>query len=324
MRSRDLGATRLNVTRLGLGLAALGRPAYINIGRRTDLGSDRSVDAMERRCHAVLDAAWAAGVRYVDAARSYGLAESFLASWLRTRRVPPGAATIGSKWGYRYTANWKPDAAVHEVKDLTAGALERQVAESRHILAPHLQLYQIHSATLESGVLDDRAVLERLASLKSEGLAIGLTVTGPGQAETIRRAIDVRVDGARVFESVQATWNLLERSAAPALREAHDAGLGVIVKESLANGRLAGRHAGAEAATARAAAAARGLDVAVFAVAAALAQPWADVVLTGAAAADQIASNVSALDHVDRLGEIEDTAMDPRAYWSSRSSMAWH
>ena len=323
MHARDLGATRLNVTRLGLGLAALGRPGYINLGRRADLGDDRSVAAMERRCHAMLDEAWAADIRYFDAARSYGLAETFLASWLRMRRVAPGAATIGSKWGYRYTGNWKPDAAVHEVKDLTAGALERQVAESRDILGPHLQLYQIHSATLESGVLDDRAVLERLISLKSGGLAIGLTVTGPGQADTIRRAIDVRVDGVRVFESVQATWNLLERSAAPALGEAHDAGLGVIVKESLANGRLAGRYAGAEAAAARAAADARGLDVEVFAVAAALAQPWADVVLTGAATGDQISANIAALDHADRLGEIEDAAMDPRAYWSSRSSMAW-
>jgi aryl-alcohol dehydrogenase-like predicted oxidoreductase len=323
MQARHLGASRLNVTRLGLGLAALGRPAYINLGRRADLGDDRSVAAMERRCHGVLDVAWAAGIRYVDAARSYGRAETFLATWLRKNRVPPGAATIGSKWGYRYTANWNPDAAVHEVKDLTAGALERQVAESRDILGPHLQLYQIHSATLESGVLDDRAVLERLVSLKSEGLAIGLTVTGPGQAETIRRAIGVRVDGMRVFESVQATWNLLERSAAQALGEAHDAGLGVIVKESLANGRLTVSHAGAEAAAARAAATARGLDVALFAVAAALAQPWVDVVLTGAATPDQISANVAALDHADRLGEIEDTAMNSGAYWSSRSSMVW-
>ena len=80
-----LGATGLQVTRIGLGLAALGRPAYINLGRDADLPADRDVDVMERRCHAVLDAAYGAGIRYFDAARSYGLAEAFLGRWLRAR-----------------------------------------------------------------------------------------------------------------------------------------------------------------------------------------------------------------------------------------------
>jgi aryl-alcohol dehydrogenase-like predicted oxidoreductase len=47
---------------------------------------------MKMRAHEVLDAAWAAGVRYFDAARSYGSAEAFLGTWLnrhadRTRRI---------------------------------------------------------------------------------------------------------------------------------------------------------------------------------------------------------------------------------------------
>ncbi|HZE06819.1 MAG TPA: aldo/keto reductase, partial [Solirubrobacteraceae bacterium] len=100
------------------------------------------------------------------------------------------------------------DAPVHEVKDLSVATLLRQEAESRALLGSSLQLYQIHSATIESGVLDDAAVLEELARLRSEGLLIGLTVTGPGQAETIERALDI---GG--FDAVQATWNLLERSA---------------------------------------------------------------------------------------------------------------
>ena len=65
------------MARLGLGLAALGRPAYITLGRQSDLGADRSAADLERRCHAMLDAAYAAGIRYIDAARSYGLAEQY-------------------------------------------------------------------------------------------------------------------------------------------------------------------------------------------------------------------------------------------------------
>jgi aryl-alcohol dehydrogenase-like predicted oxidoreductase len=56
------------VSRLGLGLAALGRLAYNTLGRKRDRGVDRSVANLERRCHEMLDAAYAAGIRYVDAA----------------------------------------------------------------------------------------------------------------------------------------------------------------------------------------------------------------------------------------------------------------
>ena len=165
-----------DVRGIGLGLAALGRPAYINVGR--DLGADRSVEALRARTHAVLDAARAAGVTYFDAARSYGRAEEFLGGWLRERRVAPGELTVGSKWGYRYTADWRMDADEHEVKDLSADHLRSQLAETRAHLGDHLCLYQIHSATIESGVLEDGEVLAELAALRETGVSIGLTVTG--------------------------------------------------------------------------------------------------------------------------------------------------
>src|SRR5690348_1717417 len=106
------------VSRLGLGLAAIGRPAYMTPGRDEDLGSDRSIDSMQRRCLALLDAAYAAGIRYVDTARSYGLAEQFLSAWWTTRGLANGAMVIGSKWGYTYTGAWRVDAELHEVKQL--------------------------------------------------------------------------------------------------------------------------------------------------------------------------------------------------------------
>ena len=92
------------VSRIGLGLAALGRPAYITSGRDEDL-PDRSVAGMRGQTFSMLDAAYAAGVRYVDAARSYGRAEEFLARWLGERGHPD--VIVGSKWGYRYTGDWR-------------------------------------------------------------------------------------------------------------------------------------------------------------------------------------------------------------------------
>ena len=307
MELRPLGSTGLRVTPIGLGLAAVGRPGYITLDREKDLGSDRSVTALERRAHAVLSTAYDAGIRYFDAARSYGFAERFLASWLRERALPPKAVTVGSKWGYTYVGNWQVDARIHEVKDHSLAALRRQIDESRALLGEYLDLYQIHSATLESGVLDDHAVLAELNSLRASGLTIGMSVSGPRQAEVIRRALAVRVDGVNPFQSVQATWNLLEPSAGPALAEAHAAGWGVIIKEALANGRLADRDQEA--------------------IAAALANPWVDVVLSGAVTETQVRSNAGALAvHLspDRLAQLSKLAEPPEQYWKERGQLAWH
>jgi aryl-alcohol dehydrogenase-like predicted oxidoreductase len=321
--SSSLGSTGLTISRIGLGLAALGRPAYINLGREQDFGHDRAVEQLERRCHEVLDAAYASGIRYIDAARSYGRAEAFLASWLQARNVPDASVTVASKWGYLYVGSWRLDAPVHEVKDLSAGTLKRQIVESRELLGPRLRLYQIHSATLESGVLDDTAVLDALGRLRSEGLAIGITVSGPAQADTIRRALDVVVDGVNPFQVVQATWNLLEPSAAPALAAAKASGWGVIVKEALANGRLTDRNDAQQIAPLKRRAEALGTTTDALALAAALAQPWLDVVLSGASTVDQLQSNLAAADLMGRVERPLVASESPMEYWTRRSSLAW-
>jgi aryl-alcohol dehydrogenase-like predicted oxidoreductase len=51
------GDTRLMVSRIGLGMAALGRPGYINLGHAQDLARNYDVQAMEQRAYEVLDAA---------------------------------------------------------------------------------------------------------------------------------------------------------------------------------------------------------------------------------------------------------------------------
>jgi len=314
-----LGNTDLAVSRMGLGLAALGRPGYINLGHASDLHGRTDEESMELGAHSVLDAAYAEGVRYFDAARSYGKAEKFLATWLDNRGMGPSDVIVGSKWGYAYTANWRVDAPVHEVKDLSVASLRRQLVETRDLLGPWLRLYQIHSATLESGVLDNRSVLEELARLRTGGLSIGLTVTGPEQAETIEHALEV---GG--FDSVQATWNLLERSAGSALAAARDAGVGVIVKEPLANGRLTAR--GGVAELDGAARRARCTPDA-FALAAVLAQPWADVVLSGATTVEEFESNVAGLElglDPEILESLDGIVEDPASYWQTRAALPWN
>ncbi|MVO87576.1 aldo/keto reductase [Streptomyces sp. p1417] len=308
---------------LGVGLAAVGRPGYITLGREDDLPPTRSVEALRDRTLELLDAAYALGVRYVDAARSYGRSEEFLADWLRVR-PDVRDVVVGSKWGYTYTADWRTDADAHEVKDHSVAAYDRQRAESAALLGDRLDLYQIHSVTPQSPALTDKELHARLADLADSGVTVGLSVSGPEQAAAIRAALDVTVGGECLFRTVQATYNALETSAGPALAEAHDAGLTVLVKEGMANGRLAGPQA-PEAV--RAAAEATGSAPDAVALALVLRQPWAGVVLSGAATSVQLVSNLHAAavdldeEHTARLAVL---AEEPTAYWATRSALPWH
>lgn len=323
---RSLGRSGPQVTRLGLGLAALGRPSYHNLGHGSDVGEARTVEALKARCHEVLDAAWDQGVRYLDVARSYGLGESFLADWLTARGLTRDDLTVGSKWGYVYTADWRDDATVHEVKDHGLPNLLKQQDESWALLSPWLATYSIHSATLESGVLGDDAVLDALARLRDErGLRLGLTVTGANQADVVRRALTVR--GGAFFDVVQATCNLLEPSVLPALIEAHEAGVGVVVKEALANGRLTPRAPHGPARDLLFAHATQ-LDTSPDALAIAwlLEHDAIDVVLSGAATAEQLSSHVHGaqlrIDDETRAS-LATLATPGDDYWATRRALPW-
>jgi aryl-alcohol dehydrogenase-like predicted oxidoreductase len=164
-------------------------------------------------------------------------------------------------------------------------------------------------------VLEDAELRAGLDELRATGVRIGFSATGARQAATIERALEV---GG--FDAVQATWNLLEPSAGAALERAHDAGLGVIVKEALANGRLTDR--GDEPAVVEAADA---LDTTpdALALAAVLARPWVDVVLSGASTVEQLKSNLQATDVALDDAALGDLAEAPDAYWEARSELAW-
>lgn len=280
---------------------------------------------LRSRAHQLLNAAYDRGVRYIDTARSYSLAEEFLADWLRSR---PDArdVVIGSTWGYASSC-WSTHAEIYEAPDQGTRALDRKLAQTRALLGNRLGLYQIHSASPDSPALTDTALHERLAVLAADGVTIGLSTSGPGQADVIRAALPITVSGRPLFASVQATYNLLEPSAGEALAEAHAAGCTVIVKEALANGVLTDRHAkGFVADTLRVTAWEARFSCDAVALAAVLAQPWADMVLSSAATVEQLTSNLTAADlrfnpgQLHRLAELPEPA---EAYWAHRSQLAW-
>jgi aryl-alcohol dehydrogenase-like predicted oxidoreductase len=190
---------------------------------------------------------------------------------------------------------------------------------------------QAKSATLDSGVLENEAVLAELARLSDAGTVIGLSLSGTDQTETLWRALEIEFEGQLLFGSVQATWNILEQSATAVLTAAHEAGMGVIIKEALANGRLTPRNQSPDfqpqlhALTQLAERHQTTVDA--LALAAVLNQPFVDVVLSGAAQTDHLISNLAALNVAwqpdlaySLLGMQEETAK----YWRIRSHLSWN
>jgi aryl-alcohol dehydrogenase-like predicted oxidoreductase len=98
----------------------------------------------------------------------------------------------------------------------------------------------------------------------------------------------------------------------------------VIVKEALANGRLARRVADPQL---TALADERSVTSDVLALAAVLARPWADIVLSGATTPDQLRSNLTALD-LDYGEELDhrltQLSEEPAEYWSARAALPWN
>ncbi|WP_460217761.1 aldo/keto reductase [Psychroserpens sp. MEBiC05023] len=219
---------------IGLGTAALGRPQYINVRQEQD--KKVSLEVFRAQGFQILEQAYTLGLRYFDTAPGYGLAEQLLLDWLKTKSDP--SIQIATKWGYTYVANFDPNAKIHEVKEHSLNKLNEQWNISKAFM-PHLKVYQIHSATFETGVLKNEAVLNRLAALKNEhDLDIAITTTGANQIEVLKQALDISVNGTQLFDAFQVTYNILDQSLSDLYTELHSQNKRIIIKEALANGRL--------------------------------------------------------------------------------------
>jgi aryl-alcohol dehydrogenase-like predicted oxidoreductase len=203
----------------------------------------------------------------------------------------------------------------------------KQLEETISFLGDYINLYQIHSATFESGVLENQDVHKALHQCKEQrGWSIGLSVSSPKQDDVIRRAMEIEVDGKKLFDSVQCTYNLLEQRPATVLLDAHNAGMDIVIKEGLANGRILQNPVVLEYSKKLS------CHPDQLALAFILAQPFQPRVLSGAVTPSQLESNWEAEKLVETLrndpsllAEIaEKTVMDSERYWSDRCNLAWN
>lgn len=201
--------------------------------------------------------------------------------------------------------------------------------ETNECLGEYLSLYQIHSATFESGVLKNEEVHAALDKCRSErGWTIGLSVSSPQQGDVLSTAMKLTVQGGqrKLFDSVQCTYNLLEQRPGHMLQEAQNAGMDIIIKEGLANGRIL-QHASVLNYSQQ-----LGCTPDQLALACILAQPFEPRVLSGAISPDQLQSNLGASRIAETLRQdptlleeiMKSCVMESEDYWAERTALAWN
>ncbi len=314
--------------KMGLGTAAIGRPLYINI-KNSDATDEFSIDAFRQKGIDLLNNAYNRGVRYFDTAPGYGMAEQLLIDWVTKKQDV--SIEIATKWGYTYVANFDPKATQHEVKEHSIEKLYEQWAQSKMLL-PFLTTYQIHSATFDTGVLENEAVLNRLAELKNEhGLLMGLSTTGANQVEVLKKALDIAVDGEKLFDAFQVTYNILDQSLASVAEEISKQNKRLIIKEALANGRIFPNKKYPHYANAyqQLNQLAEKYSVGIDAIALRFCADSIPVfrVLSGAANESHLADNLKTedfeLEEAD-IAILKQLSVTPEAYWNERKQLGWN
>jgi aryl-alcohol dehydrogenase-like predicted oxidoreductase len=312
---------------LGLGTAALGRPQYINV--RQENCDNSNLETFRKQSFQVLEDAYNVGIRYFDTAPGYGLAEELVLEWLKTKN--DDSIEIGTKWGYTYTANFDANATVHEIKEHSLAKLNEQWDFSKQLL-PYLKVYQIHSATIETGVLENQAVLKQLAYLKNEyNLKIGLTTTVTNQVEVIQKALTVLVDGNQVFDLFQVTYNFLDQSLLEISEELNNQNKSIVIKEALANGRVFRNskypHYNKMYATLENLAKKHNVGVDAISLKYCEQTISNSIVLSGASNSEQLKENLKlntfslSNDEIELLNSFK---ISPESYWKERKQLQWN
>lgn len=312
-----------------MGLAALGRPEYINI-RDNNFSIDKSQKAFKKNTFEVLNYAYKQGIRYFDTAPSYGKGEQFLTDWNSKHQY--NDVTLSTKWGYTYVADWELGYnGAHEVKEHSLDKLLEQWQTSKKLL-PALKIYQVHSATFESSILENENVLNRLFEIKKQtGLQIGITTSGANQSEIIEAALNIRIDNEDLFDSYQVTYNILEQSTHTILKQLLHQAKTVIIKEALANGRIFKNKKFSHYQKLYNALDAMSIKYHVGTDAVALRFVINNLeptyLLSGAASKEQLQQNLKAQNFTlekDELLLLQSLKIDPEKYWEERNRLSWN
>jgi len=299
VRTHELGSSGLQVSRVGLGCN--------NFGRRLDLEGTR----------AVVEAALAEGITFLDTADTYGggKSEQFLGEILEGRRDQVVLATkFGMGEGGRGTRNY--------LRRALAISLER-------LRTDYVDLYYYHRPDGETPIAE---TIEAMHELVEEG-----RVRAIGVSNFSREQLDEAVEAGPVA-ALQNRYSLLERGAEEdVLPRCAELGVSFIPYFPLASGLLTGKYRRGEAAPAGTRlegsdsltddafdvveqldefAQARGHELLELAIAGLASQPAVASVIAGATKPEQVHANAAAAEwelSADELAELSSIGRDREA-----------
>jgi aryl-alcohol dehydrogenase-like predicted oxidoreductase len=230
MEMRVYGRTGMQLSVLGFGCGA--------VGGLMVRGDPRDQERAIARALAV-------GVNYFDTAVQYGDGESEKNLGRVLQNLKPANAVVGTKVRLPNAAFGRIAAAVTQSLDGSLARLRRE----------RVDIFHLHNAITENGggeALSVRQVLGEVVPaferLQQQGKTRFLGLTAIGDTQALHQVID-----ARVFDSAQVVYNMLNPSAATALPTNYPAqdygrlfdhtkaaGVGVIGIRVLAGGALSG------------------------------------------------------------------------------------
>jgi aryl-alcohol dehydrogenase-like predicted oxidoreductase len=230
MDMRVFGRTGMQLSVLGFGCGAVGGLMV----RGDPLDQERTIAR-----------AIAAGVNYFDTAVQYGNGESEKNLGRVLHRLKPANVTVGTKVRL-------PAGDFGRIADAVANSLEGSLARLRRDRVDIFHLHNAITETVGGQALNVRQVLGDVVPaferLRQQGKTRFLGLTAVGDTAALHQVID-----ARVFDSAQVVYNMLNPSAAvglPANYPAQDyerlfdhtraAGVGVVGIRVLAGGALSG------------------------------------------------------------------------------------
>jgi aryl-alcohol dehydrogenase-like predicted oxidoreductase len=230
MEYRVFGRTGMKVSLLGFGCGAVG--GFMVRGDHAD---------QERTVARAIDA----GVNYFDTAVQYGDGESERNLGRVLQRLKPANVFVGTKVRV-------PPTDYGRIAQAVATSLD---ASLKRLGLDHVDIFHLHNTVTETGggpALSVKQVLGEVVPaferLRREGKIRFLGMTAIGDTSSLHQVID-----ARVFDSAQVVYNMLNPSAGEALPKSYPAqdygrlfdhtkaaGVGVVGIRVLAGGALSG------------------------------------------------------------------------------------
>jgi aryl-alcohol dehydrogenase-like predicted oxidoreductase len=230
MEMHVFGRTGMQLSVLGFGCGAVGGLMVRGDPRDQERAVARAIEA---------------GVNYFDTAVQYGNGESEKNLGRVLQRLKPPNVVVGTKVRL-------PSGDFARIAEAVAKSLDGSLARLR---LDRVDIFHLHNAITEDGggeALSVRQVLTEVVPaferLRKQGKTRFLGLTAVGQTAALHQVID-----ARVFDSAQVVYNMLNPSAAvglPANYPAQDygrlfdhtkaAGVGVVGIRVLAGGALSG------------------------------------------------------------------------------------